>query len=76
MNNKTNHGWLWLWLIVGGFAALALAATFVPEILNQRIAEGPATWALLTSAVYLGLVIAVMGLVIRPFARSDEKADR
>ena len=76
MNNKTNHGWLWLGLIAGGFAALALAATFVPEILDQRIAEGPATWALLASAGYLGFVIGVMGLAIRPFARSDDKADR
>ena len=76
MNNKTNHGWLCLSLITGGFAALALGATFAPEILNQRIADGPATWALLASTVYLVFVIGVMALAIRPFAPSDEKADR
>lgn len=76
MNIKTNLGWLCLSLITGGFAALALGATFAPELLNQRIAEGPATWALLASAGYLVFVIGVMGLAIRPFARSDEKADR
>lgn len=76
MNNKTKHGRLCLSLIAGGFTALALGATFVPEILNQRIAEGPATWALLASALYLVFVIGVMGLAIRPFARSAEKADR
>lgn len=76
MKNKTIHGRLYLSLIAGGFAALALVVTFVPELLNQRIGQGPATWALLVSAVYLVFVIGVMGLAIRPFARPDKKADR
>ena len=76
MNIKTNHERLWLSLITGGFATLALVVTFVPELLNQRIGEGPATWALLVSVVYLVFVIGVMGMAIRPFARPDDEADQ
>ncbi len=76
MSNKINHGWLWLTLIAISFAALALGATFMRETLNQRVAQGPATWGLVAGAGYLVFVIVVMGLAVRPFARHDEKQDR
>jgi len=72
---KTDYSWLWLSLITGGFVVLALGATFAPEILNRTFGQGPATWGLLASAFYLVFVIAVMGLAIRPFSRSDKRPD-
>lgn len=76
MHNEIKHVWLWLSLIAGSFVALALGVTFVPEVLNQPLGDGPATWGLLASAAYLVFVIGLMGLAIRPFARSQKKAKR
>jgi hypothetical protein len=76
MTHKKKPGWLWLTLIVGGFTALALGATFAPGILNQRIAEGPATWGLVANALFIVFIIGIMGLAIRPFSRSDNRTDR
>ncbi len=76
MTHKNKPGWLWLTLIIGGFIALALGATFAPEILNQRIAEGPATWGLVANAAYIVFIIGIMGRAIRPFSRSENGTDR
>ena len=76
MNKHPNRDWFWLALIAGGFAALALGATFAPQILNQPIANGPATWGLVASALYLVFVMVVMGLATRPFGSSEQEADQ
>ncbi len=76
MTHKNRPGWLWLTLIIGGFIALALGATFAPWILNQRIAEGPATWGLVANAAYIVFIIGIMGRAIRPFSRSEKGTDR
>ena len=76
MNKHVDRGWLWLALIAGGFVALALGATFAPLALNQPVAEGPATWGLVASALYLVFVIGIMGLATRPFAGDDDEPDR
>jgi len=76
MDSKISHGWIWLTLIAISFVALALGATFMRELLNQPVAQGPATWGLVASAGYIVFVIVVMGIAIRPFANLDEKKDK
>ncbi len=73
--NNLSQGWLWLSLIAGAFLALALGATFLPEMFNRPIGQGPATWGLFASTAYLVFVIAVMSLAIRPFKRVDRETD-
>ena len=76
MNQNTNHKWLWLALIAGGFITLALAATFVPDLLNQHIGQGPATWGLVAIVIYLIFVISVMALVVSPFGKSAHEENQ
>jgi len=76
MNQNTNHKWFWLVLIAGGFVALALAATFVPEVLNRPVGQGPATWGLVASVVYLVFNVVVMAMAIFPFGHSAREENR
>ena len=76
MTHRKKSGRLFLTLIVGSFVVLALIATFAPELLNQRIAGGPATWGLVANTSFIVFVIGIMGWAIRPFARPDKETDR
>lgn len=76
MQQNTHYKWRWLALIAGGFISLALAATFAPGVLNQRIGQGPATWGLAVIIAYLVFVITIMALVISPFGKSSNEENQ
>ncbi len=76
MHQNTSRKWFWLMLIASGYIVLALVATFKPELLNQTIGPGPATWGLVASVAYLVFIVSIMAIAIfssRPSAREENR---